>query len=83
MVNILVGIFTLIIIVLAFASPEENYVIYSITLISFLIFNILSRAALYISEFGLSLVHIKNFKLFFYIISDYLINIDANGDLVF
>ena len=81
-VNILVGVFTLIIIFLAFASPEENYVIYSITLIAFLIFNILSRAALYISEFGLSLVHIKNFKLFFYIISDHLINIDANDDLV-
>lgn len=55
-----------------------NIVILSLTLI----FNILSRAALYLSEFGLSIVNIKNFKIFFYIVSDYLIYIDKDGNIV-
>jgi len=81
-VNILVGVVTLIISVMAFASAEENYIINILALSIILIINILCRAALYLSEFGLSLIHIKNFKLFFYIISDYLIYADGNGDLV-
>lgn len=44
--------------------------------------NIISRAALYLSEFGLSLLHKNNFKLFFYIISDYLIYVNEEGNIV-
>ncbi|HDZ17515.1 MAG TPA: hypothetical protein ENH75_04455 [archaeon] len=80
--NILIGGVTLIICIMAFASTEKNYITYVVTLSAILLINFLSRAALYLSEFGLSLVHIKNIKLFFYIISGYLIKVDGNGNLV-
>jgi len=80
--NILIGLVTLIISVMAFASTEENYIIYILTLSTIFLINILSRAALYLSEYGLSLIHLKNFKLFLYIISDYLLYIDINGNIV-
>jgi len=80
--NILIGLVTLIISVMAFASTEENYIIYILTLSTIFLINILSRAALYLSEYGLSLIHLKNFKLFFYIISDYILYIDNNGNIV-
>ncbi len=80
--NILIGGVTLIICIMAFASTEKNYITYVVTLSAILLINFLSRAALDLSEFGLSLVHIKNIKLFFYIISDYLIKVDGNGNLV-
>jgi len=80
--NILIGIVTLVISVMAFVSTEENYIIHILTLSNVLLINILSRAALYLSEYGLSLIHLKNFKLFFYIISDYLLYIDINGNIV-
>ena len=80
--NILIGLVTLIISVMAFASTEENYIIYILTLSTIFLINILSRAALYLSEYGLSLIHLKNFKLFLYIISDYILYIDNNGNIV-
>ncbi len=53
-----------------------------ISLFVILFANILSRAALYLSEYGLSLMHLRNFKIFFYIISDYLIFVNHEGNLV-
>jgi hypothetical protein len=53
-----------------------------ISLFVILFVNILSRAALYLSEYGLSLMHLRNFKIFFYIISDYLIFVNHEGNLV-
>ncbi len=80
--NILMGLVTLIFSFMTFASTEENYIIYILTLSTVFLINILSRAALYLSEYGLSLIHIKNFKLFFYIISDYILYIDIDGNIV-
>ncbi len=42
----------------------------------------IGRAALYLSEFGLSLLDKNNYKLFFYIISDYLIYVNEEGNIV-
>jgi len=79
--NILIGIVTVIISFMAIDSPGEPFIMYILTLSSILLINLLSRAALYLSEYGLSLIHFKNFKLFFYIISDYILNIDIDGNI--
>jgi len=80
--NIFVGLTTLIICLLAFSYTINNFFFNVVLLSLTLLFNILSRAALYLSEYGLSILHIANFKLFFYIISDYLVYIDRNGNIV-
>jgi hypothetical protein len=80
--NIFAGFITLIICLLAFSYTIKNF-LFNIVLLSLtLLFNILCRAALYLSEYGLSLVHLTNFKLFLYIISDYLVSIDRDGNIV-
>jgi len=81
-VNIYIGIITFIICMLVLLNVMNNFLFNIIVLSLTLLINILSRAALYLSEFGLSIVHIKNLRLFLYIISDYLINIDRNGNLI-
>lgn len=80
--NIYIGIITIIITILVLLNIMNNFLFNIIALSLTLLINILSRAALYLSEFGLSIVHIKNLRLFFYMISDYLIHIDRNGNLV-
>lgn len=80
--NIFVGLITLIICLLAFSYAINNFFFNVVLLSLTLLFNILSRAALYLSEYGLSIMHIANFKLFLYIISDYLVYIDKNGNVV-
>ena len=82
LMTIIVGIITILITLLVFANLMNNLVFNIVALSLTFLFNILSRAALYLSEFGLSIVHIRNFKIFLYIISDYLIYIDRNGNLV-
>jgi len=82
LMTIIVGIITILITLLAFANLMNNLLFNIVALSLTFLFNILSRAALYLSEFGLSIVHIRNFKIFLYIISDYLIYIDRNGNLV-
>jgi len=80
--NALVGIITVIICLQAFFYIVNNF-LFNIVLLSLIfLINILCRAALYLSEFGLSLIHITNFKLFLYIISDYLVSVDRDGNLV-
>jgi len=81
-VNIYIGIITFIISMLVLLNILNNFLFNIIALSLTLFINILSRAALYLSEFGLSIVHIKNLRLFLYIISDYLIHIDRNGNLI-
>lgn len=81
-INIIVGIITVINCLLAFFYVVSDF-IFNIVLLSLIILiNILCRAALYLSEFGLSIIHISNFKLFLYIISDYLVFMDRDGNLV-
>jgi hypothetical protein len=83
--NIIIGIVTLVMCMLAFNSPailpNSFYRLHFTTLSLVLLLNILGRAALYLSEYSLSLFHFKNIILFFYIISDYIIFIDDNGNL--
>lgn len=81
-INIIIGISTIIACFITFSSIVNNILVNMIVLSLTFLINVLSRAALYLSEYGLSLIHIKNFKLFLYIISDYIIYIDANGNLV-
>lgn len=84
--NIIIGSITIIVCLLTFISPaiftNNSFLFYFTSLFVVLILNILGRAALYLSEFGLSLKHVRNFKLFLYIISDYLLHIDINGNIV-
>ena len=85
-INIIIGIMTIVVSILAFLSPviipQDFILIHAISLSIALLVNILGRAALYLSEFGLSLLHIRNFILFFYIISDYFIFVNHEGNIV-
>lgn len=85
-INIIIGIMTIVVCMLAFLSPaiipQDFILIHTISLSITLFVNILGRAALYLSEFGLSLLHIKNFIIFFYIISDYFISVDHEGNII-
>ena len=80
--NIIIGFVTLIFSLIGFFNLVNNFLFNIIALSLTLLVNIISRAALYLSEFGLSLVQIKNFKLFLYIISDYLIHVDRKGNIL-
>jgi len=85
-INIIIGSVTLLICILALLSYriiDPRVFLFNIVSLSIaLTANIISRAALYLSEFGLPLLHKNNFKLFFYIISDYLIYVNEDGDIV-
>ncbi|MFX0023145.1 MAG: DUF308 domain-containing protein [Candidatus Hermodarchaeota archaeon] len=80
--TIIVGIITILLCLSIFLNIFNNLIFSIVALSVILVLNVLSRAALYLSEFGLSIVHIKNFKIFLYIISDYLIYVDRDGNLV-
>ncbi len=84
-INIIIGSITLIICMLALSYniyQPSSFLFYIISLSITLTANIISRAALYLSEFGLSLLDKNNYKLFFYIISDYLIYVNEEGNIV-
>jgi len=85
-INIIIGIMTIAVCMLAFFSPaiipQDFILIHTISLSIILFVNILGRAALYLSEFGLSLLHIRNFIIFFYIISDYFISVNPEGNII-
>ncbi|MFX1493270.1 MAG: hypothetical protein ACFFBZ_03205 [Promethearchaeota archaeon] len=68
--NIYVGIITVIISIISFVLAE-NFFIFHISSLTMTIFlNIISRAAMYLSQFKLSL-KLANLRYFFYIINDY------------
>ena len=85
-INIIIGSITLIICLLALLSygifHPNSFLFHIFSLSTAFVANIMSRAALYLSEFGLSLLDKKNYKLFFYIISDYLIYVNKEGNIV-
>ncbi|MFX0028029.1 MAG: hypothetical protein ACFE8B_02375 [Candidatus Hermodarchaeota archaeon] len=85
-INIMIGLATVIVCIIAFASPlltPSNLIwVHFISLSISLLFNVLGRAALYLSEFDLSLSHLRNFVIFLYIISDYLIFVDHEGNVI-
>lgn len=80
-ISILISLSTIVVCFITFSSVVKNLLFNIIILSLTFLINVLSRAALYLGEYGLSLIHIKNFKLFLYIISDYIVYIDANGNI--
>jgi len=80
--TVIIGFLTILISFLIFGKIFSDLLFTIIALSLILLINVFSRAALYLSEFGLSIIHLKNLKIFFYIISDYLIYIDRSGNLV-
>ena len=85
-ISIIIGSITLIICILTPFSyrifDPSSFLFHIVSLSVALTANIISRAALYLSEFGLSLLDKNNYKLFFYIISDYLIYVNEEGNIV-
>ncbi|MHA2400281.1 MAG: DUF308 domain-containing protein [Promethearchaeota archaeon] len=85
-INVITGAMTIIFSLLVLFisdSAQINLFITQIVSLTFMLFiNIICRAALYLSEFGLSLTQIRNFKLFFYIISDYLVSVNQDGNII-
>ena len=85
-INIIIGSITLVVCMLALLSYRifhpSSFLFHFVSLSTTLVANIIGRAALYLSEFGLSLLNKKNYKLFFYIISDYLIYVNKEGNIV-
>jgi len=85
-INIIVGGITILLSLFALFTPiftQNNLFLIQIIFLSIvLVLSIISRAALYLSEFGLSLIQIRNFKLFFYIISSYLVSVDKEGNII-
>lgn len=85
-INVIIGFATIMVCGIAFFSPyiiPQEFIWFNMISLSMaLLINVLGRAALYLSEYGLSLSHIRNFKLFLYIISDYLIYIDHEGNVI-
>ncbi|MFW9826792.1 MAG: DUF308 domain-containing protein [Candidatus Thorarchaeota archaeon] len=81
-VSVFVGIITLVVCLLGLFYVINIFLMNILNLCIVFVLNVLSRAALYLSEYGLSLIRLKNFKLFLYIISDYLIFVDKNGDVL-
>jgi uncharacterized membrane protein HdeD (DUF308 family) len=80
--TVIIGFITIVMSFLIFGRLF-NDLLFTILILSLtLLVNVLSRAALYLSEYGLSIIHLKNIKIFFYIISDYLIYIDRSGNLI-
>jgi uncharacterized membrane protein HdeD (DUF308 family) len=82
LVSIVIGTTTVVLCLLSLFNLIFNFLYNFIALCLILLLNILSRAALYLSEYGLKLIHLKNFKLFLYIVSDYIVHIDRNGNMV-
>ena len=80
--NIFIGIATIVTCFLGMFYVITDFLVNILALFLILLLNILSRAALYLSEYGLSIIHVKNLKLFLYIISDYLIFVDRDGNII-
>ena len=84
--NIIIGVITIILSFMAIGSPLfflGDAFLFHMTSLSLMLFvNVISRAAMYLSEFGLSILNLSNFKLFFYIISDYHLFVNQDGNIV-
>ena len=69
-INLLVGMGTIIITILVLNNINFNYILSLTSLIALLILNGISRSALYLSEYGLSIKNLKNLKYVFYIMDN-------------
>ncbi|MHA2039439.1 MAG: hypothetical protein ACW98X_23690 [Promethearchaeota archaeon] len=85
-INIIIGAITILVGILVLISsgilPSVFILFHIMTLSIAILINVVSRAALYLSEFGLKIFPISNFRVFFYIISDYLIYVNNEGNIV-
>lgn len=68
--NISVGVITVIITIIHFILAENFFIFHISSLTITIFFNIISRAAMYLSQYKLSL-KFTNLRYFFYIINDY------------
>ncbi|MFX0020741.1 MAG: hypothetical protein ACFE9S_00325 [Candidatus Hermodarchaeota archaeon] len=66
---------------LHFLLPNDFLFFGIIFLMIILIVNILGRAVLYLSEFKLKLINLRNFRIFFYITFNNLIRVDNYGNI--
>ena len=74
--------FSLLVLFTPFSAQSNLFLIQIVSLTFLLFLSVFSRAALYLSEFGLSLIQIRNFKLFFYIISDYFVSVNKDRNII-
>ncbi len=65
--NTMVGLFTIFYTFIAIVFADFNFILHFIVLLGALSVNGILRAALYLSEYGLSLNELKSFKIVFYI----------------
>ncbi len=70
--NALVGLFTIFYAFIAIVFADFNFTLHFIVLLGTLSVNGILRAALYLSEYGLSLNEMKSFKIVFYIMDTHL-----------
>jgi len=68
--NIYVGIITVIMTIITFVLAENFFIFHISSLTITILLNIISRAAMYLSQYKLSL-KLTNLRYFFYIINDY------------
>lgn len=68
--NMLVGLFTFLYSFFAILSPGFNFLLHLVVLLVGLSLNGILRAALYLSEYGLSLNKVKSFRIVFYIMDN-------------
>jgi len=68
--NIYIGMTTVIIAIIAFILTESGFIFHISSLTITILLNIISRAAMYLSQYKLSL-KLANLRYFFYIINDY------------
>ncbi|TFG21051.1 MAG: hypothetical protein EU533_05715 [Promethearchaeota archaeon] len=69
-VNIMVGVGTIIVTILVLYNIDFNFIISLTSLLVLVILNGISRSALYLSEYGLSIKNLKNLKYVFYIMDN-------------
>jgi len=70
--NILIGMFTVFYTFVAIIFADFNFVVHLVILLVVLSLNGILRAALYLSEYGLSLNKMKSFRIVFYIMESNL-----------
>lgn len=72
-INIIVGAITIIFASFALYTAYNNYLISLISVIMLLMLNGISRSALYLSEYGLSVGKLKNIKYVFFIMDNFIV----------
>jgi len=79
-INGILGIATIILSLNAIIFSEIWFLGHLVILLVLLILNIIFRFALYLSEFGLSIKHLENFRVVFLIIDGYFLKLASNEE---